>query len=260
MDHCNPAASSTNEDALRSPANSVLREGAADIARNTRRPGATRATGMGRNATKRRGRVPVPHQPGCLDQGKLGQPQRPGSAADAREGGAGRPASRGAARNASAVRRSAIYSRQDARSPRLEAAIPPLIHRGSFGCRCEGRLWIEACRLRLLFLVAPRASNERGKMPAIVAMIAKIRKLARVPDHGSNAHDWDNFYVTTGAASAPLIGLLFVMVTLAAGFSSSDATIGARAFFDSCSVSFWRSAAALLGRACALCVAVADRG
>jgi hypothetical protein len=36
-------------------------------------------------------------------------------------------------------------------------------------------------------------------------------------------HDWDNFYVTTGAASASLIGLLFVVVTLGADFSSSDA-------------------------------------
>ncbi len=43
-------------------------------------------------------------------------------------------------------------------------------------------------------------------------------------------HVWDNFYVTTGAASASLIGLLFVVVTLGAGFSSSDAIIGARAF------------------------------
>ena len=43
-------------------------------------------------------------------------------------------------------------------------------------------------------------------------------------------HDWANFYVTTGAASASLIGLLFVVVTLGVGFSSSDATIGARAF------------------------------
>jgi hypothetical protein len=39
-------------------------------------------------------------------------------------------------------------------------------------------------------------------------------------------HDWDNFYVTTGAASASLIGLLFVVVTLGADFSSSDATRG----------------------------------
>ena len=42
--------------------------------------------------------------------------------------------------------------------------------------------------------------------------------------------DWDNFYVTTGAASASLIGLLFVVVTLGADFSSSDAMVGARAF------------------------------
>ena len=42
--------------------------------------------------------------------------------------------------------------------------------------------------------------------------------------------DWANFYVTTGAASGSLIGLLFVVVTLGVGFSSSDAIIGARAF------------------------------
>ena len=50
--------------------------------------------------------------------------------------------------------------------------------------------------------------------------------------------DWDNFYVTTGAASASLIGLLFVVVTLGAGFSSSDAIIGARAFLTPTLVHF----------------------
>ena len=51
-------------------------------------------------------------------------------------------------------------------------------------------------------------------------------------------HDWDNFYVTTGAASASLLGLLFVVVTLGAGFSSSDAIIGARAFLTPTLVHF----------------------
>jgi hypothetical protein len=40
--------------------------------------------------------------------------------------------------------------------------------------------------------------------------------------------EWDNFYLTTGAASASLIGLLFVVVILGAGFSGSNAIIGAR--------------------------------
>ena len=51
-------------------------------------------------------------------------------------------------------------------------------------------------------------------------------------------HDWDNFYITTGAASASLIGLLFVVVTLGAGLSSSDAIIGARAFLTPTLVHF----------------------
>jgi hypothetical protein len=51
-------------------------------------------------------------------------------------------------------------------------------------------------------------------------------------------HDWDSFYVTTGAASGSLLGLLFVVVTLAAGFSSSDAIIGARAFLTPTLVHF----------------------
>jgi len=51
-------------------------------------------------------------------------------------------------------------------------------------------------------------------------------------------HDRDNFYVTTGAASASLLGLLFVVVTLGAGFSSSDALIGARAFLTPTLVHF----------------------
>ena len=51
-------------------------------------------------------------------------------------------------------------------------------------------------------------------------------------------HDWDNFYVTTGAASASLIGLLFVVVTLGAGLSSSDAINGARAYLTPTLVHF----------------------
>ena len=51
-------------------------------------------------------------------------------------------------------------------------------------------------------------------------------------------HDRDNFYVTTGAASASLLGLLFVVVTLGAGFSSSDAIIGARIFLTPTLVHF----------------------
>jgi hypothetical protein len=35
-------------------------------------------------------------------------------------------------------------------------------------------------------------------------------------------HEWDNFYITTGAASASLIGLLFVVVTLGGRIPSSD--------------------------------------
>jgi hypothetical protein len=43
-------------------------------------------------------------------------------------------------------------------------------------------------------------------------------------------HEWDNFYITTGAASASLIGLLFVVVTLGARMPSSDKVDGVRAF------------------------------
>ena len=73
-------------------------------------------------------------------------------------------------------------------------------------------------------------------------------------------HDWDNFYVTTGAASASLIGLLFVVVTLGAGLSSSDAITGARAFLTSDAGSFRQRAAALLGGACAVRIAVTHGG
>ena len=43
-------------------------------------------------------------------------------------------------------------------------------------------------------------------------------------------HEWDNFYITTGAASASLIGLLFVVVTLGGRMPSSDVADGVRAF------------------------------
>ena len=43
-------------------------------------------------------------------------------------------------------------------------------------------------------------------------------------------HEWTNFYITTGAASASLIGLLFVVVTLGARMRRSDVVDGVRAF------------------------------
>jgi hypothetical protein len=43
-------------------------------------------------------------------------------------------------------------------------------------------------------------------------------------------HEWTNFYITTGAASASLIGLLFVVVTLGARMPRSDVVDGVRAF------------------------------
>jgi len=51
-------------------------------------------------------------------------------------------------------------------------------------------------------------------------------------------HDWDSFYVTTGTAGASLLGLLFVVVTLVAGFSSSESVIGARAYLTPTLVHF----------------------
>jgi uncharacterized protein YbjT (DUF2867 family) len=35
-------------------------------------------------------------------------------------------------------------------------------------------------------------------------------------------HDWENFYLIVGSAAAALIGVMFVVVTLAAGFSSAS--------------------------------------
>ena len=43
-------------------------------------------------------------------------------------------------------------------------------------------------------------------------------------------HSWDNFYITAATAGATLIGLLFVVVTLGTGISTSSAVHGVRAF------------------------------
>ena len=43
-------------------------------------------------------------------------------------------------------------------------------------------------------------------------------------------HGWDNFYITAATAGATLIGLLFVVVTLGTGISTSSAVHGVRAF------------------------------
>ncbi|MGA2136127.1 MAG: hypothetical protein ABSH50_27880 [Bryobacteraceae bacterium] len=43
-------------------------------------------------------------------------------------------------------------------------------------------------------------------------------------------HGWDNFLMTAGAASATLIGLLFVAITLGADLSTPRGTQGTRAF------------------------------
>ena len=43
-------------------------------------------------------------------------------------------------------------------------------------------------------------------------------------------HGWDNFFMTAGAASATLIGLLFVAITLGADLSTPRGALGTRAF------------------------------
>jgi len=43
-------------------------------------------------------------------------------------------------------------------------------------------------------------------------------------------HGWDNFFVMAGTAAATLIGLLFVAVTVGAGFSKSSIVHGTRGF------------------------------
>src|ERR1700733_8259408 len=39
---------------------------------------------------------------------------------------------------------------------------------------------------------------------------------------------WDNFFILTGSASATLVGLLFVSITLGAGLSTARGTVGTR--------------------------------
>jgi hypothetical protein len=43
-------------------------------------------------------------------------------------------------------------------------------------------------------------------------------------------HGWDNFFITAGTASATLIGLMFVAVTVGTGFSMSRIEHGTRGF------------------------------
>jgi hypothetical protein len=43
-------------------------------------------------------------------------------------------------------------------------------------------------------------------------------------------HGWENFYTTVASASATLIGLLFVTITLGSGLSTPQVLDGARAF------------------------------
>jgi hypothetical protein len=49
---------------------------------------------------------------------------------------------------------------------------------------------------------------------------------------------WDNFYFLIGSASAGLIGLLFVVVTLTAGFERSQATRGASLYLTPTALHF----------------------
>jgi hypothetical protein len=42
--------------------------------------------------------------------------------------------------------------------------------------------------------------------------------------------NWTNFFLTTAAAGAQLIGLLFVVVTIGSGLSKSQSVAGIRAF------------------------------
>jgi hypothetical protein len=51
-------------------------------------------------------------------------------------------------------------------------------------------------------------------------------------------HGWDNFYFLIGSASAGLIGLLFVVVTLTAGFERSRALRGAALYMTPTALHF----------------------
>jgi hypothetical protein len=51
-------------------------------------------------------------------------------------------------------------------------------------------------------------------------------------------HDWTNFFSITGAAGAQLIGLMFVVVTLSTGLSTSQSEEAIRAFLTPTLVSF----------------------
>jgi hypothetical protein len=51
-------------------------------------------------------------------------------------------------------------------------------------------------------------------------------------------HGWDNFFIMAGTAAATLIGLVFVAVTVGAGFSKSSIVHGARGFLTPTLVRF----------------------
>jgi len=51
-------------------------------------------------------------------------------------------------------------------------------------------------------------------------------------------HGWDNFFIMAGTAAATLIGLLFVAVTVGAGFSTSRVVHGIRVFLTPTLVRF----------------------
>ena len=51
-------------------------------------------------------------------------------------------------------------------------------------------------------------------------------------------HGWDNFYFLLGSAAAGLIGLLFVVVTLTAGFDHAQASRGAKLYMTPTALHF----------------------